>query len=138
MIGLDTNVLLRWLVDETVWPDDAPEQTAKAAEILSQRETRFFVNTVVLAETIWILARPLRQKKPVLAALLQRLLESANIVVDNREAAEAALDGWSKGRGDFPDHLIGAINRLAGCSTTLTFDRKAAPADAFTHLRRES
>lgn len=138
MIGLDTNVLLRWLVDETVWPDDAPDQTAKAAETLSRRDAQFFVNTVVLTETIWILSRPLRQQKATLAALVQRLLDSANIVIDHREAAEAARAIWSKGRGGFADHLIGEINRSVGCKTTLTFDRKAEPADAFTHLRRDS
>lgn len=138
MIGLDTNVLLRWLVDETVWPDDAPDQTAKAADILSRRDALFFVNAVVLAETIWILSRPLRQQKAALAGLIQRLLESANIVIDHREAAEAALATWIEGRGGFADHLIGQINRLASCSTTLTFDQKAEPADAFTRLRRES
>jgi predicted nucleic-acid-binding protein len=138
VIGLDTNVLLWWLVDETVWPDDAPDQTAKAAEILSRRDARFFVNAVVLAETVWIRSRPLRQQKAALASLVQRLLDSANIVIDHREAAEAALATWINGRGGFADHLIGEINRSAGCSTTLTFDRKAEPADAFTHLRRES
>lgn len=137
MIGLDTNVLLRWLVDETIWPDDAPEQTALAAEALSRRDAPFFVNVVVLAETVWILARPLRQKKAALVAVIHRLLNASNLVVDHRDAAEAALAEWGGGRGDFADHLIGAINRSAGCRTTLTFDRKAEPADAFTRLRRE-
>ncbi|CAA2160417.1 PIN domain-containing protein [Methylobacterium brachiatum] len=137
MIGLDTNVLLRWLVDETVWPDDTPEQTVLATEALSRRDAQFFVNAVVLAETVWILARPLRQKKPALVSVIRRLLNASNVVVDHREAAEVALSAWAGGRGDFADHLIGAINRSAGCKTTLTFDRKAEPADAFTQLRRE-
>ncbi|MCJ2052994.1 PIN domain-containing protein [Methylobacterium sp. J-070] len=138
MIGLDTDVPLRWLVDEAVWPDDAPDQTAKAAEALSRRDAQFFVNAVVLAETIWILARPLRQKKLALAALIRRLLDTSNIAIGRRDAAEAALAAWTKGRRGFADHLIGAINRSAGCSTTLTFDQKAEPADAYTRLRRES
>ena len=137
MIGLDTNVLLRWLVDETIWPDDAPEQTALATEALSRRDAQFFVDAVVLAETVWILARPLRQKKLALVAVSHRLLNTSNLVVDHCDAAEAALAAWGGGRGDFADHLIGAINRSAGCGTTLTFDRNAEPADAFTRLRRE-
>ena len=136
MIGLDTNVLLRWLVDERVWPDDAPHQTALAAETLGRRDMRFFVNAVVLVETVWILAQPLRQRKPMLVALVDRLLNASNIVVDHCDAAKAALAAWRDGKGEFADHFIGAINDLAGCQTTLTFDRKAAFAPTFTHLHR--
>ena len=91
MIGLDTNVLLRWLVDESVWPDDAPEQTALVAETLSRRDERFLVNAIVLAEATWVLAKPLQQRKPVLVTVVDRLLGAANIVVDPREAVEAAF-----------------------------------------------
>lgn len=137
MIGLDTNVLLRWLVNETVWPDDAPEQTALAAVTLARRDTRFFVNVVVLAETVWVLAQPLQQRKPVLAAVIGRLLQGSNIVVDRREAVEAALSTWVAGSGEFSDHLIGAINETEGCRTTLTFDRVASRSATFTRLHPE-
>lgn len=134
MIGLDTNVLLRWLIDETVWPDDAPEQTAQIAEMLARPDARFFVNAVVMAETVWVLAKPLAQRKAVLVSVIERLLNASNIVVDHREAAEAALTDWRHGRAEFPDHLIGAINRAAGCRTTLTFDRKAMRSANITRL----
>ncbi|TXN19158.1 type II toxin-antitoxin system VapC family toxin [Methylobacterium sp. WL9] len=137
MIGLDTDVLLRWLVDESVWPDEAPEQTALVAETLGRRDARFFVDVVVLAETVWVLAQPLRQRKPMLVTVIDRLLNASNIVVDQRDAAVKALAEWATGKGDFADHFIGAINRAAGCTTTLTFDRKAAYADGFTRLSRE-
>lgn len=133
-IGLDTNVLLRWLVDETVWPTDAPEQLVLAARTLSRPDATFFVNAIVLAELTWVLARPLNQRKPVLAIVIDRLLKASNIVVDQREAAMAALRNWRDGTGEFSDHFIGEINRINGCATTLTFDRAASRSAALTHL----
>ena len=132
MIGLDTNVLLRWLVDETVWPDDAPEQTALATEALSRRDAQFFVNAVVLAETVWILARPLRQKKAALVSVIRRLLNASNVVVDHREAAQhapvvPALAADAVGLGQQPDVLVVADQR----------DPHAGPAGGLSdaHLR---
>lgn len=138
MIGLDTNVLLRWLVDEDLWPDDAPDQTRAAAALLGRRDGLFFVNVVVLAESVWVLAKPLGQPKPVLVAVIGRLLHASNIVIDRRDAVEAALARWDEGKGGFTDHLIGEINRGAGCDTTFTFDRVASRTGDFTRLRQES
>ncbi|KQP50927.1 hypothetical protein ASG40_13510 [Methylobacterium sp. Leaf399] len=134
MIGLDTNVLLRWLVDETVWPVDNPEQVADATRILSDPNERFFVNTVVLAEVVWVLNKPLQQRKSVLVDLLRRLIEASNVEIERRDAAADAIARFAAGGGGFSDHLIGAINRHGGCDTTLTFDRKAVQAADFTRL----
>lgn len=138
MIGLDTNVLLRWLVDEDLWPDDATDQTRAAAALLGRRDDLFFVNVVVLAESVWVLAKPLGQSKAVLVAVIGRLLHASNIVIDRREAVEAALARWDEGKGGFTDHLIGEINRGTGCDTTFTFDRAASRTSDFTRLRQES
>jgi hypothetical protein len=44
MIGLDANVLLRWLIDEDTWPEDDPGQTAAVAALLERKSERFYVN----------------------------------------------------------------------------------------------
>lgn len=137
-MGLDTNVLLRWLVTEDIWPDDAPEQTSRVSEILLAPKTIFFVNLVVLAETAWVLGRPMKQPKDIVMAVVHRLLYSTNIVVESRSAATAALESYARGSGDFADHLIGQINRIQGCETTLTFDRKASRTGLFRDLRNVS
>ena len=56
MIGLDTNVLLRGLIGESVWPDDNPGRTQRVADLILDSGETFFVNNVVLAETVWVLA----------------------------------------------------------------------------------
>lgn len=138
MIGVDTNVLLRWLVDETLWPIDNPQQVDLAHQALSDPSNRFFIDTVVLAETIWVLGKPLRQPKAVLVEVLNRLLQATNLVIEARAAAVDAVASFSTGPGGFSDHLIGEINRHSGCRTTLTFDKEAGRAPNFTCLGSSS
>ena len=138
MIGVDTNVLLRWLVDESLWPVDNPEQMDLAHRVLSDPGNRFFIDSVVLAETIWVLGKPLRQPKAVLVEILSRLLQASNLVIDARAAVVDAIASFAAGSGGFSDHLIGELNRHSGCQTTLTFDRKAGHAASFTHLDASS
>ena len=138
MIGLDTNVLLRWLIDESVWPDDAPDQTALAVATLNDARSRFFINAIVLAETMWVLANKLKLARASLIEVVQRLLYASNVVLAERRAVEAALRAFETGTAGFNDHLIGQINLACGCETTLTFDKGASRADPFTHLTRTS
>ena len=85
MIGLDTNVLLRWLIDESVWPDDAPGQARAARDLIVESGETFFVNHVVLIEMAWVLLNPMGQPKHVLVEIVERLLSSSNVVVDRRD-----------------------------------------------------
>ena len=138
MIGVDTNVLLRWLVDDTLWPIDNPDQVELAQQVLSDPSNRFFIDSVVLAETIWVLGKPLQQPKAVLVEVLSRLLQASNLVIEARAAATDAVKSFAAGPGGFSDHLIGEINRHGGCRTTLTFDKKASRAQTFTRLGASS
>lgn len=138
MIGVDTNVLLRWLVDETLWPIDNPEQVELARQALSDPANCFFIDSVVLAETIWVLGKPLRQPKAILVEVLNRLLGASNLVIDARAAVADAVASFSAGPGGFSDHLIGEINRHGGCRTTFTFDKIASRASTFTRLGASS
>jgi predicted nucleic-acid-binding protein len=93
---------------------------------------------MVLAEAVWVLSKPLKQRKPVLLDLLRRLFETSNVEIERRDVASAAIASFAAGGGGFSDHLIGAINRHGGCDTTLTFDRKAGPPADFTRLGPKS
>lgn len=133
MIGLDTNVLLRWLVAESVWLDDDPGRSAAASALIAGGET-FFVNVIVLAETVWVLQNPLEQPKTVVLDVVERLLRSSNVVIDQREAVISALAGFRAGKPGFADHLVGHVNRHAGCKTTVSFDEGTRQSDVFTRL----
>ena len=135
MRGLDTNVLVRWLLDGSLVEDDAPGQMEAARKTVARSTEPLLVNTVVLAETTWILRNKVDQDRRQIGAIIEQMLSSADVVVENADAVAGALDTYRTLGGDFADHLIGSINLSLGCSTTLTFDRTAARSRAFTHLK---
>ncbi len=135
MIGIDTNILLRWLLDDSIVPDDAPHQTNLVLRLVLEEEESFFVNHVVIAETIWALKNKVGQSKAVIEEVMRRLLSSFNVEIDRKDTVEEALASFLAHPGDFADHLIGKINRHAGCRTTMTFDKAATKSPDFTQLR---
>lgn len=134
MIGIGTNVLLGWLLDEQEWVKADQSQFRVVAELLEDGYATIFVNHIVLAETAWVLLTSLRQSRDVVASIVERLLASANVVLDQREAVVAALAGFKAGKPDFADHLIGHVNRMAGCETTISFDKGTRGSDLFRYL----
>ena len=135
MIGIDTNILLRWLLDDSITTDDSPLQTDKVTSAIVEAKKTCFANTIVIAETIWVVAKQLKQSREVQAEVVDRLLNSFNVKVANHEAVEFALETFRSSKADFADCLIGAINSEAGCETTLTFDKKASKTPFFTILK---
>ena len=128
MIGLDTNILVRYLVE-----DDAV-QAAKAARLIETRCTEDapgFVNRVVLCELVWVLESAYDYPRATIAATLENLLRTAELKVDAADAAWPALTAYRGGGVDFSDAFVGRLNRNAGCDGTATFDKGAARLDDF-------
>jgi predicted nucleic-acid-binding protein len=122
MIGLGTNVVVRYLVQ------DDPVQSRRATEIVERRLSRRnpgFVSVVAIAETVWVLDRAYRFSHEDIVAAIERTLRTDALVVENEQEVFAAMTALKEGRGSFADALIGALGAAAGCSATLTFDRKA-------------
>lgn len=120
MIGIDTNVLLRLLLD-----DDAA-QGAKITHLFesyAQAPGSARIADVVLAEAMWTLGSVYRQPKAALVRALRALLEQPAYAFEDRAAVEQALDAFAAGRAGFSDCLIIAKNAAAGCTFTATFDR---------------
>ena len=123
MIGLDSHVLVRYLVQDDV-------EQAKAATALIEgecsEESPGHVNVVVLAEVVWVLTAAYGFPKEAVARVMHQLLRTTEIEIEGRDAAWAALRQFEAGAADFADHLIAWRNRAAGCRVTYTFDRRAA------------
>jgi predicted nucleic-acid-binding protein len=135
VIGLDTNILLRWLLlprEGDVGSSDA--EIARVSEIILAEGAQFFVNPIVLAETSWILEQKLKLRRPDVSEVLGRLLHSENITVGNDAEVRAAQMQFERSSANFADCLIARLNLAAGCSHTLTFDRKAGRASGFRHV----
>jgi predicted nucleic-acid-binding protein len=131
MIGLDTNILVRYLTQ------DDPVQSPKATELIEQRLTEQdpgFVSILAMAETAWVLERAYGLADADIAAAIERTLQADVLIVENEQEVFTAMIALKERRGSFSDALIGALGARAGCSGTLTFDQKALRLRGFELL----
>ncbi len=124
MIGIDTNVLIRFLVD------DEAQQNHAARRLLSERgpDDPAFVSAVALVQSIWVLNRTLGYPMPEIVAMLRSLLATDGIVLEHGEQLAGLLGDEGSFDGQLADHLIAWSGDAAGCRHTVTFDRRAAAA----------
>lgn len=132
MIALDTNVLVRFLVESTDEPTQSERARTLVAESLAAGE-EVLLPIVVVVETVWVLKSVARFGKPQLLAVVQDLLESG-LTLDDGEIVREALETWRTGQGDFADYVIGAQARGRGAAQVYTFDTKLARSPGYTLL----
>lgn len=128
MLGIDTNVLVRFLVHD----DEAQflrAQKSSRREITAGRPV--LVSLLVLLETEWVLRSRYGVSKVEVIATISALLKSVDVDMEDEGAVEEALFLWKDRAAGFADCLIGARNRRLGCSATMTFDAKAARLPGF-------
>ena len=128
MIGLDTNILVRY------FSQDDPVQSARATEIVEHRLSEAnlgFISVVVMVETVWVLDRAYEFGEPDIAAAVERLLQSDVLCIEHEQEVFIAMVNLRNGSGSFSDGLIAALAAKAGCASILTFDRKAPRIPGF-------
>jgi len=128
MIGLDTNILVRYLAQ------DDRVQSAKATEIIERRlteENPGFVSVVAMVETVGVLDHAYGLGIDEIAAAIERTLQIDALVVEKEQEVFTAMIALKQGKGSFADAIILALGARAGCSYTLTFDRKASRLSGF-------
>ena len=130
MIALDTNVLVRFLVQD----DPAQADAARSLIDRCSRKNPAFVCREVLIETVWVLESAYRFSPAVIADAITGLLEAEEFVIEAGADAFVAALAYRDGMADFADHMIAAAAMRAGCATLYTFDRKAARHRAATLL----
>jgi predicted nucleic-acid-binding protein len=129
MIALDTNVLVRFLVE------DDEEQCRRARRVIDdavQRDTDLFIGDVVMCETVWVLTAAYRFSRAEVADVLSRLLRAKQVVFASSDRLARSLDAFRNGKGDFADYLIREHAAAAGCTTVMTFDRALLKERGFT------
>jgi predicted nucleic-acid-binding protein len=130
--GIDTTVLVRYITD------DDPHQSPKAKRFIEDAEDsgeRLFVNATVVCELCWTLhSQPYRFDRPSIAAALERMLQARIFEIEHRDLISRSMRDYRLGRADFADYLIGHRNRAAGCTDTVTFDRRLDEAAGFAQL----
>jgi predicted nucleic-acid-binding protein len=131
MIGLDTNVLVRYIMQ-----DDA-KQAAKAAALVESLtvEVPGFVSLVSVVELGWVLSSSYGLTREQVAQTLDLLLRTKQMVVDRADQVLSALRVFKGGTADFADCLIERTAASAGCDRTMTFDAGAAKTAGMTLIR---
>ncbi len=126
MIGIDTNVLVRFLVH------DDPEQSARAAAAFGRLTAADpgYLTTVVLAESYWVLGRAYSFAGEEVLSALEDLMAAEEIAVQDPRQAAAAIEAARSG-ADFADALVASACTARGCRSILSFDEGAQQALGF-------
>lgn len=123
MIGLDTNVLVRYIAQ------DDPAQSARATAFVEKDcspSSPGFIAHVVLVEVVWVCERCYGATRADVAEILRTILSSKQLVVEDAETAWQALRLFESTKADFADALIERTANAAGCERVVTFDKHAA------------
>jgi predicted nucleic-acid-binding protein len=131
VIGLDTNVVVRYLAQ------DDPRQSAAATKLLEgvlTPEQPGFVSTIVLCEIAWVLAECYGADRARIGDAIDGLLAARQIAVESSDIVHKALRAWRNSGADFADALIGEVGASQGASRTVTFDKAAARLPGFELL----
>ena len=131
LTGIDTNVLVRYLTE------DDPAQARKAAawiQTTTVRNTRVFLSVIVLCELAWVLRGAYDVSKADLLVTLDRLMATSQFAIGDKDIVRAGIEAYRTGRADFADYVIGQIHQTAGCTTTVTFDRRLRGSPLFQML----
>jgi predicted nucleic-acid-binding protein len=128
VLGLDTNVLVRYLVR------DDQLQFEKARRLIKRESHKgepVLVSLLVLLETEWVLRSRYELSKPDILATFSTLLDVADLAFEDEPSVEQALYSWKDSVADFADCLIEARNLRLHCQATATFDEKALKLPGF-------
>jgi predicted nucleic-acid-binding protein len=132
LIGLDTNVIVRYLAQDDL------RQAAAATRLIEgslSAQARGFVSIVTLAEVVWVMSSNYRAARAAVADIVEGLLTAPQLALENADVIWRALRAFRDSKADFSDAVIVELGRDAGCSKTVTFDRQAAAHPGFEALR---
>lgn len=132
MIGIDTNVIVRLIVN------DDERQSRMAERFIRENGGSgdpCYISDVTLIETVWVLETVYGYDRTKVTGALTGLLEAEQLEFSSPVDIANAVDDFRNGRAEFADCLIGRLNLLAGCTHTVTFDRNAARLTGFELLK---
>jgi predicted nucleic-acid-binding protein len=123
VIGLDTNVVVRYLTQ------DDPKQSAAASRLMEKALSAAepgYISIIVLVEIVWVLVSCYSMNRSQIAAIIEKLLTTEQLRVESAELVWRAMRRYAESKADFSDALIAECSQAAGCQKSVTFDRAAA------------
>lgn len=131
MIGLDTNILVRFLTN------DDKAQAGRVRDLLRQCHetgTKCLVLLIVLCELEWVLTSCYKTPRDEITAAVQAILGVPLFEVEEPEVVSKALTQYRLGKGDLSDYLLGAKAQSLSAKTTFTLDKALRDGEGFTLL----
>jgi len=131
MLGIDTNVLIRYLIRDD---QRQYEQARRLIEREIGKGEPVMVSLLVLLESEWVLRSRYELPKAEIVAAFSAMLDTADITFDDEQSVEHAMYIWKESSADFADCLIDARNLRLGCNATATFDSRALKLAGFVSV----
>jgi predicted nucleic-acid-binding protein len=124
VIGIDTNVLVRIIVQDDI------VQTDQAIDLIKKEET-VFISAVVLCEAAWVFETCYMLTKQQLIDVFERILRIRQFGIEYSDTIWLAIEEYKRINTDLSDCIIGAIAQHHECTAIATFDKKAAKSAYF-------
>lgn len=131
MKGLDTNVLVRYLVKND--KKQAERASAYIRKVTAKGEG-CFINCIVLCELVWVLESAYGYARKDIAGVLEKMLITKQFEIEFKDIVRQAIYDYRQGSGDIADYIIGRINHIKGCDVTATFDHALKGSSTFVLL----
>jgi predicted nucleic-acid-binding protein len=130
MIGLDTNVLVRYIAQ------DDPNQSTIATNLMNSltKERPGFITMVSMVELVWVMQSCYKSTKMEIVNILETILATRELIIENAETVIRATHLYSGTGADFSDCLIERSANKAGCEYSVTFDIDAIKHPGFRSL----
>jgi len=135
MIGIDTNVIVRYIVQ------DDPKQAKASTKLIEQScsiDNPGYINHIVLCELVWVLRRNYKLAKTSICQVIEQIMRTDRIVIEDIQLVWKALETFKETKADFADCLLGQRNLQAGCQYTATLDDAASATKGYKHLLAKS
>lgn len=135
MIGIDTNVIVRYIVQ------DDPKQAKAATKLIEQScspDNPGSINHIVMCEIVWVLKRNYKLDKASICQVIEQIMLTDRIVIEDIQLVWKALETFKETKADFADCLLGQRNLQAGCGYTATLDDAASETTGYKHLLKIS
>lgn len=118
MIGLDTNVLVRYIMQ------DDPKNSSKANKLIESLDgdNPGYITMVSVIELYWVLTSCYELTGAQVGQALEAILRTKAFLVERADQVMRALRVFGEGKADFADCLIERSAAGAGCTQTMTFD----------------
>ena len=131
MIGIDTNILVRFLVGDNTRQANRVYKLFKKAE---EAKTEFFVPSLVVLELIWVLESAYEIDRSDIIDSISQLILMPIFEFENLSAIQKFVVEAQESKFDLSDLLIAQTANANGCEKVLTFDKKASKYKLFDLL----